>query len=402
LGFVICSDFWFRHSDLHKESVPPSSRPIQILLLLALLLRLAWGLSRPNEVSADLPDQREYLSIARNLLTGQGLQFRDERFGDDVYAFRSPGYPSFLAGLRCDLRAIRVVQAILDTSTVLAIYLLATQWLDERGALLAAIFVALNPFLIFFTGLLLTETLFTTTLIWGLVMLSRKQWIGLASIALALLIRPAAAGLVPFACAFAAGLKPRQLATGFVIGVAASILILLPWAYRNHQQLGDWVWTTTNAGQTQYDGFRDGADGSSNLAELKSMPELRDKNEVERNAYLATRGRELMLADPQRSAVLAVKKIARTWSPVPLSDEYGSKRNTAVGLLYSLPLFVLTLIGLGRKTLTLRSKLFCLLPAIFFTASAAATVGSLRYRIPAEPMLAVIAAGATKRMKAEG
>ncbi len=376
--------------------------PIALLLLIAVALRLALCLSRPDVVSADLPDQREYLAIAANLMTGQGLQFHDDRFGDTVYAFRSPGYPSFLAGLRCDLRTIRIVQAILDTSTVLAIYLLATQWLDERQSLIAAALVGLNPFLIFFTSLLLTETLFTTTLVWGLVMLARKQWIGLASIALALLIRPPAAALVPFACAFAAGLSPRKMLAGFAIGVATSLIVLFPWAYRNHQMLGVWIWTTTNAGQTQYDGFRDGADGSSNLAELKTMPELAGKNEVERNAYLAERGRELMRADPQRSAGLAVKKIARTWSPVPLSDEYASKRNITVGLLYSLPLFGLTLIGLGRKNLPNSAKLFCLLPAIYFTASAAATVGSLRYRIPAEPMLAVIAASATRRMKTEG
>ncbi len=377
------------------------SRRVQLLAVLsiALLLRLAWGWSRQNDLPVGLPDQREYLAIASNLMAGQGLQFKDDRFGDTVYAFRSPGYPSFLAGLRCNLRVIRVVQAILDTSTVLAIYLLAGQWLDERRSLIAAALVGLNPFLIFFTGLILTETLFTTTLVWGLVMLSRKQWIGLVSIGLALLIRPPVALLVPFACAFAEGFSLRKMLKGFAVGTAASLIVLFPWAYRNHQLLGAWIWATTNAGQTQYDGFRDGADGSSNLAELKTMPELAGKGEVERNAFLAARGRELMWTHPQRSLWLGVKKLARTWSPVPLSDEYASNRNIAVGLLFSLPLFLLTLIGLCRRGLAMPVKLFCLLPAIYFSMSAAVTVGSIRYRIPAEPMLAVIAAAATSMKK---
>ena len=30
-----------------------------------------------------------------------------------------------------------------------------------------------------------------------------------------------------------------------------TILMLLPWAIRNHRVLGQWVWTSTNAGITR-------------------------------------------------------------------------------------------------------------------------------------------------------
>ena len=386
----------------HSPEARLKHRSLLILLLLALAIRLAWALSRPAGLLVDLPDQREYFAIARNLVDGRGLVFHDERFDDDEYAFRSPGYPAFIAGLRCSVRTVRVVQAILDTSTVLAAYLLARCWLNERQALFAALFVAVNPFLIFFSGLLLTETLFTTTLVWGFTMLARREWIGLTAFALAILIRPPAAVLVPLACAVAGGLSLRKLLTGALIGGITSIVVLFPWAYRNHRLLGEWIWTTTNAGQTQYDGFRDGADGSSNLAELPTMPELRDRTEIERNAILAAKGRQLAMADLSRSARLAVVKVGRTWSPVPLSDEYASKRNVAVGFLYSLPLFALTIACLFRRALPAYAKVLCLLPALYFTASAAATVGSLRYRIPAEPMLAVIAAAALQKKNEDG
>jgi hypothetical protein len=88
---------------------------------------------------------------------------------------------------------------------------------------------------------------------------------------------------------------------------------------------------------------------------------------------------------------------------VPLSDEYASARNRVVGCAFGVPLMVLTLIGLFRRTLPIKVKLLCLLPAIYFSAGAAVTVGSLRYRIPAEPPMAVLAAAAVKiKMKAEG
>ena len=41
-------------------------------------------------------------------------------------------------------------------------------------------------------------------------------------------------------------------------------------------------------------------------------------------------------------------------------------------------------------------KVFLLLPAVYLTLAAVLSVGSLRYRLPAEPALAVLAAGALR------
>jgi hypothetical protein len=54
---------------------------------------------------------------------------------------------------------------------------------------------------------------------------------------------------------------------------------------------------------------------------------------------------------------------------------------------------VLVLIGLIRGRLSGRVKLFLLAPAAYFTVVHMLTVGSLRYRVPAEPPLAVLIAG---------
>ena len=69
-------------------------------------------------------------------------------------------------------------------------------------------------------------------------------------------------------------------------------------------------------------------------------------------------------------------------------------RYTLVAALYAVPLFGLALLGLGTRSLRKREKLLLLGPALYFTVIHALTVGSLRYRIPAEPALAVLAAAA--------
>ena len=90
-------------------------------------MRIAWAAAQPaDDRSLDaLPDQVEYLSLARNLLSGRGLHFYDARFQDVSYAFRTPGYPLWVAAFGAKVRVVRVAQAVLDTSTVLAVYLLA-------------------------------------------------------------------------------------------------------------------------------------------------------------------------------------------------------------------------------------------------------------------------------------
>jgi len=178
-----------------------------------------------------------------------------------------------------------------------------------------------------------------------------------------------------------------------------TLAVLLPWGIRNRRVLGSWIWTATNGGITLYDGFNPDATGASDQSFVQSMPQLRGMNEEARSSYLSGLAKEFIRQQPLRAAQLAVVKAARTWSPVPLSQEYGGWKYRTVGLLYSLPLDVLVLVGLFRRApgggpLSRSAKAFLLIPAIYFTAVHMLSVGSLRYRIPAEAPMAVLAASA--------
>jgi hypothetical protein len=99
-----------------------------------------------------------------------------------------------------------------------------------------------------------------------------------------------------------------------------------------------------------------------------------------------------MNSHPKETLILTLKKIARTWSPVPLSAEFGRPVYRWISAIYSVPFDVLVLIGMFSSALRPSAKALLLIPAVYFTMVHAMSVGSLRYRVPVEPMLAVIAA----------
>jgi hypothetical protein len=175
-----------------------------------------------------------------------------------------------------------------------------------------------------------------------------------------------------------------------------TVEVLYPWAERNQRLLGRRVWSTSNDGITLYDGFHPGASGNSDMRFLQSMPEARHMAELERSDYFAARAKQSIREDPGRVISLALRKIARTWSPVPLSDEFGRPLYKLIAAAFAVPFDVLVIFGMVRGALSRRAIVLLLLPALYFTAIHAMSVGSLRYRVPAEPPLAVLAGvGAT-------
>jgi 4-amino-4-deoxy-L-arabinose transferase-like glycosyltransferase len=383
-------------------------RILLIVVLVALGLRLGWALSRSSDEStiSQLPDQREYLESARSLLRGEGLSFLDSRFEQTVYAFRTPGYPLFLSACGAEPWIARLAQALLDTSTVLAVYLLARRWLSPGGSLFAALLIALNPFLIYFCGLLLTETLFTAMLAWGMVLLTHRStllWLlGGAILALSILVRPGAIGLaivLGVLGAIANRGTERAYHRRWPLPVGTTMLLLtlaavVPWGWRNHRVLGQWIWTSTNGGITVYDGFNPDASGASDQRFVKAMPQLRGMSEIGRDEYLSRQAQQYIRRYPFHAMQLGGAKALRTWSPRPLSSEFSRPVYVAAALVYAIPFDLLFLAGLLLAPLRRTVKLFLSAPAIYLTLVAMVSVGSLRYRVPAIVPMAVVAAGA--------
>lgn len=387
-----------------------------VILMVAAALRLAWVAQLPADDSSlsRLPDQREYLELGANLGDGRGLFFVDPRFADTVYAYRTPGYPLLVALCGAEVRLIRVVQALIDTSSVLAVFLLARRWLSRGLALFCAVLIAVNPFLIYFCGLILTESLFASMLAWGMVLLVMRRradlrmpprwglaWgFGAVLLAASVLVRPSAIAL-PLLLGVTAAFVNRDYRLPYdwrwsppvaTLCLAVTVLALLPWAWRNSRVVGAWLWSTTNTGITLYDGLNPDATGASDQRFVRSMPQLRSMNETQRSEYLGDLAWRFVRRQPLRAVELAGMKIARLWSPIPLSSDYGTDRRlVAIALAYMVPLYALIVLGLWLAPASRSIKMYLLAPAIYFTIAHAITIGSLRYRVPSDLPMAVIA-----------
>lgn len=375
-----------------------------LLLGVAAALRLAWvGVAwfrHGPELS--YPDESLHWQLATNL-AGRGSLVSD----DGRFAARMPLYPVFLAcfaGLGdVGIVAARIVQALLGALTCVVAGHLAGRLWGERSAAPASLLCAFEPYSIFTANLLLSETVFTLLLALyvdaGRRLMDQPRGLRTALVFAALgaalvLTRPSAAALLPVAWLAVTALARdrRTAAQRVVIAPFVLILALLPWGLRNMQVLGDFAWLSTNGGVTLYDAQGPQADGSSDQSFLAEMPELRSLGEIERDRRLRTLALAQMRADPARVAELAVCKLARTWNPFPNVAELSGGAAAWVGGLYTLGLYALAGAGVLRlvRARTLRRSALVLIPCLYFALLHAIYIGSVRYRLPVMPLIALL------------
>jgi 4-amino-4-deoxy-L-arabinose transferase-like glycosyltransferase len=386
--------------------------PMWLLVGGALVLRAGWVLYRWTHTGAllDYPDEELHWQLARNLVTRGALVTDDGRF-----AARMPVYPLFLAPFATlgtwGILAARLAQTLLGAATVGVAQAWAGSALGRRAALLVGVLVCLDPFGVFFANLLLTEVLFTLLAIsfaacaWRVVDARNagwSAWLGVAALGpLALMTRPSAAGWIPLAWGLIWLFARNRRRAAARLGICATVLAvaLLPWGLRNQLVLGAPAWLSANGGLTLYDAQGPQADGSSDQSFLAHLPELAALGEIERDRLLQQRALEQMRSDPARVLRLAGVKLLRTWNPWPNVTSHRTGLAAWSGAIYTMGALVLAALGLGiaiarRKRLrsgAVRNQLWIWTPVLYFTLVHCVYIGSVRYRIPLMPFLALAA-----------
>jgi len=390
---------------------------VLVVFVLAVAMRAAWGTAvmwrADDPLTLEFPDEQQYWQMASSLRSGDGLV---DELG--FRATRMPLYPGLLAmfaGGAKGVIAVRALQWVIGGVGAGLCAPLARRRFGPAAGWIAGLLVACDPFLVFFSSLLLTETLFITALgacWWAhdrLLTTPRQPvekrgglrgW-AVAGAAAALMVhtRESSLGLVVALWLFLVIAHRFQPAT--LKGVALAGLIvagsLLPWAYRNHRVTGDWCWLTHRSGISLYDGVGPGADGSSDLGDKKAMEAVAGLDEVSWDRYFMDESLRCIKEDPGRIARLAVAKLGRMWNPVPNVAEYQSSAVRFISAAWTIPTFAGALIGVmlllgngGRGGW--RVALFLLLPALYLSLLHSVFVGSVRYRLGAVPLIEILAA----------
>jgi len=313
---------------------------------------------------------------------------------------------------------------------------------QDAGAaigLIAGIMVAIDPYLIYFSSLLLTETLFIAllpALWWSLVPLmcgygtashrgdgkparpSWWRWLVTAVLAcLCVYTRESSLAFILAGLGCVLIVWHRRLAgvRAGVVGVALVLAVLIgslvPWSLRNHRLTWHLCWLTHRGGISLYDGVGPQATGASDLGNIKNMEAVRSYvesgDEAGWNQYFLDRSFEAVAEDPIRIAGLALIKLKRTWNVVPNLQAGRHPLIQWVSAAWTIPIYVLAIIGVGILTLgnagdslignggaipSWVAALFLLLPAVVVSALHAFFVGSVRYRLGAMPAIEILAA----------
>ncbi len=366
------------------------------------------------------PDTLLYWQLARTISAHALYQVVE---WNDIphFALRAPGYPVFLAicqflGGDSPLVA-RLVQALLGAACIPLLALLSRHVGDpdhspqvQSQSYVAAILLSLHPYAVAGSVILLSEAVFVPLMLlglWGFAVIwngvdRRRVWqafgTGLAA-GSAILVRPSWAIYPVILVGFMVllGRLNRRVilaGSGVCVGVAA---VMAPWWIRNERIYGRFVPTALWMGASLYDGLSPRATGASDMSFLADE-DIWPLDEEDQDAALRDRAIAFAQSHPGRALELAAIKARLYWTPWPQAGGRLGWLVLILGAIVELPLWFLAGWELWRKRKDLRVWLLLAGPILYFCAVHLVFASSMRYRLPAEPPVLILAAGGMVRL----
>jgi 4-amino-4-deoxy-L-arabinose transferase-like glycosyltransferase len=376
-------------------------RTLAGILLFGSALRFGWAAWK-HQPLAPGGDAASYLSMARSfasgLYPGQG---------------HPPVFPIFLSlfywHLGQNIVAALFIQSCLSTAVIFMAYRLASELAGENAGLMAAAGVAIDPFLLFYNTVFLSETLFTTLLMIAFILL--LQTIRNASVltacgcgllvGVAILCRGLLLPCLPFfplsIYLYFPASRARKIWTGLCC-VAATLFVLGAWSGYVHHYTGHWLLVDSHKGENMYWAINPNL---NNLTEEKryldamkqDVLDHKFQDPLEVDDYLMNRALQWIRHHPGQYMILLIRKFFKLWSLLPHREIY-SQSQRMLSLFFMAPLLLLAGIGLWQQCrqtpIPLTIKLILGLIAIYTLANIVIWT-EIRYRVPIHPFLEILA-----------
>jgi hypothetical protein len=212
------------------------------------------------------PDSLAFEALARSILAGTGLRYQEALIpGLDLFAFRAPGYPVFLA-LALPLggvTAVLALQGALNGLSAAVVGAVAGELAGTRAAWIAFALRLAWPVAWRHASVVESEIPYETLCLvatWLVLVGVRRRAVGFALLAgvltaSAILVRPVGLGL---AAALGLWLLLRRQPRAAAAFALAVLVAWAPWPVRNARVLHAFVPFTTNGGATAWAGTTDG------------------------------------------------------------------------------------------------------------------------------------------------
>ncbi len=380
-----------------------------------------------------ISDQLTYHTLANRLLDGFPFSFDRPWWpatqANEPTAHWSFLYTYFLSFLYLifnrSVLAARLFQVILaGILQPLFLYLLAKNFTNKTIALIAAAWIAVYAYVIYYTAALMTESLFLTFLIAVFYFASeiKKQptlWknyilLGLFS-AVTVLLRQVFIIFLPFLFLWILWTNGKLLFRRTVLGLLISGLLILsgilPFTFYNYQRFDKFALLNTNAGFAFYlanhpiYGTRFEAilsPETSNYLELLPK-DIIDQDEISLDKALLSRGVQFIVDDPGRYILLSLSRIPVLFQFWPSSESSLLSNLTRLSsFTLALP-FMLVGIFLSikqtKRKLFLRSEVFLiLLFGLVYAGIHILSWSLIRYRLPIDILFLIFAATALYKL----
>ena len=415
----------------HRRPASAGTTPFVSGLLIfavALLLRVAYTWVAAGPAATPSSDPLEYDTIAWNLASGVGFEL-DAASGPYPVAF-APALPWVTSLLYRAVGhrffAALLLQCVIGALIPLLVRGLAASTFGGGTGRIAAWLCVVHPLLVFFSGYLLTETMFTAALLaalaaslswlrtprpgralgagllWGVAALTRATALALPGLV-------AIWAWAPLGLTVAARDRVRQLAM-LLLGVA---LVVGPWTVRNAIVLHAFVPVTTGGGRALLDSnnpvvwndpaLRGGANSTWDLEPWRS--EFLGHTAVEVDAIAKRDALAFLLQHRSEWPAMAWAKLSRLWRVTAEGGNTGHWQRAGSPLVawlgridpllvWSVVVLPFALFGLFRALAGPR-RWFLSLPflvIVFFSVLSIVYWGALRLRVPLEPLVVLYAA----------
>jgi 4-amino-4-deoxy-L-arabinose transferase-like glycosyltransferase len=366
-------------------------RIIAGILALGLLARIIAAYWLPDQ-SAFLIDSIDYRESAHQLLA----------HGRIANPYQMPLYPLFIAAVG---KWQIVADIIVSVVTIWLIYKLASELMADRlTAILAALATACYPPLIFFSVIGLSETLFIALMLAAFLFWYRGNFTAASFFAaLAILTRPIF-DVAPLILIYFALVVHRLsfVQTFKRLAVYAAIYcgLLTPWWIHNYLSYDRFVRLTAGSGYQLYAGNNPlNTSGGAikgvdyNVDTFASIP-----NDADRDRAMGKAAMAFIASHPARFIELAGLKFIRMWRPWPTNVAYASTRNIVISVLTFVPVLLLSGLGLFFARHNMRRLSPVILFGLGYTAINMIMAGTIRYRLPLEPFLLILASFAASQI----